>query len=69
MNPERVLRLEQHYFTGNSPPPRGPRISLSYFWQLQWRDAAYGPGLFGVMCFRVARQEEGEVDGKGTWRE
>lgn len=55
-------------------PRGGPSISLSYFWQPWWRDAAYGPSLYGVMCFRVPRkgespQEDGGrgVDGKESW--
>lgn len=60
--------------TSAVPPPRGPHIGLSYFWQLQWRDAAYGPGGLNVVCFRVvykgeSPKEEGEVDGRKSWRE
>lgn len=60
--------------TSAVPPPRGPHIGLSYFWQLQWRDAAYGPGGLNVVCFRVvykgeSPKEEGEVDGRKSWRD
>ncbi|TWW76913.1 hypothetical protein D4764_12G0003030 [Takifugu flavidus] len=40
-----------------------------------WRDAAYGPSLYGVMCFRAPRKGESPredggrgVDGKESWR-
>lgn len=75
MNPEEcVLRLEKNYFTSVVPPPRGPHISLSNSWQLQWGDAAYGAGGLNVVCFRVvykgeSPKGEGEVDGRKSWGE
>lgn len=66
-----MFRLEKHYFTSTGPPPWGPHISLSYSWQLQWREAAYGVDLVCLgQCTRGSHLNRRRgVDGRESWKE